>query len=134
MTPWSAADITAVGWRMARAPSSIRFRGQPQSAVAGRSRHDFAAPVVRRARAWLARNQAGSLFRPSARVRSGWSPRSSRPGRVALKCEEGDLNPKLLAKILRLFAGPTAKNRHLPPRTVSGGHICVAPGADVTCG
>jgi hypothetical protein len=33
------------------------------------------------------------------------------------------LNPKLLAKILKVFASPAAKNRHLPPRTVSGGHI-----------
>ena len=41
------------------------------------------------------------------------------------KCEEGDLNPKPLTKILKVFAGPTAKNRHLPPPTVSGRHIHV---------
>jgi hypothetical protein len=40
---------------------------------------------------------------------------------------EGDLDPTLLAKILRVFTGPTAKNRHLPPRSVSGGHIRVGP-------
>jgi hypothetical protein len=38
---------------------------------------------------------------------------------------EGDLNPQPLAKILKLFANPTAKNRHLPPPSVSGGHIHV---------
>src|SRR5262245_55658807 len=37
---------------------------------------------------------------------------------------KGNLNPKLV-NILRVSAGPTAKNRHLPPRSVSGGHIRV---------
>jgi hypothetical protein len=39
------------------------------------------------------------------------------------KCEEGDLNPTPLAKILKVFASPTAKNVPLPPRSVSAGHI-----------
>jgi hypothetical protein len=46
------------------------------------------------------------------------------------RCERGDLNPKLLVKILRVFASPTAKNPHLPPRSVSGGHIHVGAVAD----
>ena len=48
------------------------------------------------------------------------------------KCEEGDLNPKLLVKILKVFASPTPKNRHLPPRSVSSGHK-VAVAADLDC-
>ena len=40
------------------------------------------------------------------------------------------MNPKLLAKILRVFAGPTAKNSHLPPRGVSGGHDIVTVGVE----
>jgi len=40
------------------------------------------------------------------------------------------LNPKLLVKILRVFAGPTAKNRHRSPRCVSGGHIHVGVAPD----
>jgi hypothetical protein len=40
------------------------------------------------------------------------------------------LNPKLLAKILRVFTSPTAKNRHQPPRSVSAGHIRVDVDAD----
>jgi hypothetical protein len=35
------------------------------------------------------------------------------------------LNPKHLVKIMRVFAGPTAKNGHQPPRSVSAGHIHV---------
>jgi hypothetical protein len=35
------------------------------------------------------------------------------------------LNPTLLVKILRVFANPTAKNPHLPPRSVPAGHIHV---------
>jgi hypothetical protein len=38
------------------------------------------------------------------------------------ECEEGDLNPEIRAKISRVFRLATAKNRHLPPPTVSGGH------------
>jgi Phage integrase family len=69
-------------------PRSLRVRpaasSRSQSAVAGRSRPDFAAPVVRRARLACAKpGRLGSGFRPSARARSGWSPRSSRPGLVA---------------------------------------------------
>ena len=44
--------------------------------------------------------------------------------------EEGDLNPTLVVKFLRVFADRTAKNRHLPPPSVSGGHIRVAAGTD----
>jgi hypothetical protein len=43
--------------------------------------------------------------------------------------EEGDLNPKLLVKFLKVFHGSTAKDRHLPPRSVSGGHILRGPPA-----
>ena len=42
----------------------------------------------------------------------------------------GDLNPTPLVKILRVFAGPTAKNSHLPPRGVSGGHDIVTVGVE----
>ena len=46
------------------------------------------------------------------------------PSRLAFRSARGgDLNPKHLAEILQVFADPTAKNRHLPPRSVSGGHI-----------
>src|SRR5262249_6997427 len=42
----------------------------------------------------------------------------------------GDLNPTPPVKILRVFGGQTAKNSHLPPRSVSGGHIPVGAGAE----
>jgi hypothetical protein len=42
----------------------------------------------------------------------------------------GDLNPMARAKILKVFANPTAKNRHLPPPSVSGGHNIVTVGVE----
>jgi hypothetical protein len=47
-------------------------------------------------RVWLARNlprRLGSGLPSSARARSGWSPRSSRPSRVALEVRGGGLEP-----------------------------------------
>jgi integrase len=38
------------------------------------------------------------------------------------RCEEGDLNPKDPPEISRKFSVPTAKDRHPPPPSVSGGH------------
>ena len=70
---------------------------------------------------------------PGDNAERGRLPRRAMKSRLG-ECEEGDLNPTALVKFLRVFASPTAKNRHLPPRGVSGGHICVGPGADVTCG
>src|SRR5262249_34188419 len=48
--------------------------------------------------------------------------------------EEGDLNPKLLVKFVKVFHGSTAKNRHLPPPSVSGGHIHAGADRYPLCG
>jgi hypothetical protein len=42
-------------------------------------------------------------------------PGSSRKRGKSLSAKRGDLNPTALVKILKIFASPTAKNRHLPP-------------------
>jgi hypothetical protein len=62
------------------------------------------------------------------------TPRTPEHGCLAVKEHqqlwfgEGDLNPKLLAKILRVFAAQPVKNRRQPPRSVSAAHIRLGVG------
>jgi hypothetical protein len=63
----------------------------------------------------------GSHFVPSEGVyREQWA--ASADVAAILKCEEGDLKPDSAAEISGLFRVASAKNRHLPPPTVSAGH------------
>src|SRR5207253_3089414 len=49
---------------------------------------------------------------------SGNSP----PRSTAQRVRKGELEPPMDLKNSRIFKGPTAKNRHQPLRSVSGGH------------
>src|SRR4029079_11082370 len=84
-------------------------------------RVDLVTTAARRRmlRRWLA-NSTSSTHSPS-------------PDRQAFDegCEEGDLNPQSTAEFSGIFSGSTAKNRHQPPPTVSGGHKDVACAGDV---
>jgi transposase len=87
MTPWSAADITAVGWRMARAPSSIRFHGH-QIPFEGRGVHDAKEsspypPEVRRQLVALVRSgrdpeDLARQFEPTAQSIRNWVAQADR--------------------------------------------------------
>jgi hypothetical protein len=90
---------------------------------------------------WLSKAGAAGRARSSARVEQVPLRKEGRcqvePGPQPRSCKllmpVGDLNLTVLVKIQKVFATPTAKNRHLPPRSVSGGHIRVGVGGDPTC-
>jgi hypothetical protein len=67
------------------------------------------------------RSLVEELCRTQSRLCRGLGGRREKLGKT--RCERGDLNPKHLVEILRIFTGRTATNRHLPPPSVSGGHI-----------
>jgi hypothetical protein len=69
---------------------------------------------------------SGSLYamKGGVRLSPGRNPAATRS-----RCRWG-LEPTPLVKIPRVFASPTAKNRHLPPRSVSGGHNIVTVGVE----
>lgn len=75
---------------------------------------------------WL-RSGGGDQLEKLARLAPSLAPKNRRRAQVSdftelEKCEEGDLNPTTPAEFLQIPHPRTAKDRHRPPRIVSGGH------------